>query len=83
VPDDLAGKITIISGALDAVIGRLNGEDYERLYIDGAQLIKALLLEDKIDRMIIVWLPVLLGGGISLFGPTHAHLNVETRTRDV
>ena len=77
VPDDLADRVTIVSGELDVVVNRLNREGYERLYIDGGRLIQSLLQEDKIDTMIIARLPVLLGGGISLFGSTPAHLDFE------
>jgi len=77
VPDELADKVTIVRGELHEVIGRLNTEGYKRLYVDGGELIKALLREDQIDTMVIARLPVLLGGGISLFGPTPAHLHFE------
>jgi len=77
VPDELVGKVTIVSGELGALIDRLNGEGYERLYVDGGELIHSLLREDRIDSMTVARLPVLLGGGISLFGPTRAHLDFE------
>jgi dihydrofolate reductase len=77
VPEELSDKVTIVGGELDVVINQLNEEGYKQLYIDGGELIQSLLREDKIDRMIIARLPVLLGGGISLFGSTNAHLDFE------
>ncbi len=77
VPDELSDKVTIVGGELDVVVKQLNEKGYERLYIDGGELIRSLIQEDKIERMIIARLPVLLGGGIPLFGPTHVHLDFE------
>ena len=77
VPDELAARATVVSGALAEVIARLNGDGFRRLYVDGGELVRSLLREDRIDEMVIARLPVLLGGGIPLFGSTTAHLDFE------
>jgi len=77
VPAELRDKVTLISGELDDVLQRLNDDGYERLYIDGGELIRSLLKEDKIDQMVIARIPVLLGGGTPLFGATPEHLEFE------
>ena len=41
---------------------------YKHLYIDGGLTIQGFLKEDLIDEMIITVIPILLGGGIPLFG---------------
>lgn len=38
------------------------------LYIDGGSVIQSFLKEGLIDELIVATIPVLLGGGISLFG---------------
>ena len=38
------------------------------LYIDGGRTIQNFLKEDLVDEMIITTIPILLGGGIPLFG---------------
>lgn len=77
VPDELAGKATVVSGALAEVIPRLNDGGFRRLCFDGGALVRSLLMDDRIDEMVIARLPVLLGGGIPLFGSTPAHLDFE------
>jgi dihydrofolate reductase len=39
----------------------------QNLYIDGGSTIQGFLKEDLIDEMTITIIPILLGGGISLF----------------
>lgn len=77
VPEKLKGKVTIVKGELEEVITSLAIDGYKKLYIDGGQLIRSLLSEDKIDRMVIARLPVLLGGGIPLFGETRSQLDFQ------
>ena len=77
VPTELTDKVTLVRGDLDCVLQRLNDEGYERLYIDGGELIRALLKKDKIDQMVITRIPVVLGGGAPLFGATPEHLEFE------
>lgn len=50
------------------LVRRLSDEGCRHLYIDGGRLIQSFLQEDLIDDLNISTIPVLLGGGISLFG---------------
>lgn len=68
VPQHLTGKVTIVNGSLNEVLQQLHGKGYYRLYIDGGQTIQAFMAEDLIDELILTRIPVVLGGGIPLFG---------------
>ncbi|MCL1137795.1 dihydrofolate reductase family protein [Shewanella pneumatophori] len=68
VPDELEGKVFLIKGELTEVIATLNSQGYQNLYIDGGKTIQNFLKQDLIDELIITTIPVLLGGGIPLFG---------------
>ena len=46
----------------------IHQKGHHSLYIDGGQVIQSFLKEDLIDEMILTTIPILLGGGHSLFG---------------
>ncbi|MCW8346917.1 dihydrofolate reductase family protein [Vibrio sp. ZSDZ65] len=68
VPKGYEGKVFLINGDLNDIVKDLNTRGYHDLYIDGGVTIQNFLQEDLIDEMIITTIPILLGGGISLFG---------------
>ncbi len=67
VPEALADKVFIVSGLLDDILDEIHQQGHKNLYIDGGLTIQSFLKEDLIDELIITTIPVLLGGGISLF----------------
>lgn len=68
VPQEFADKVELLKGPLSDIVGTLKERGLNELYIDGGKTIQSFLGEDMIDEMIISTIPVLLGGGISLFG---------------
>ena len=50
---------------------------FNRLYIDGGTTIRNFLKEDLIDEMVLTRIPILLGGGSSLFSELPNQLNFE------
>ncbi len=68
VPNDLSEKVFLLSGSPSEVTKTLNGKGYHNLYIDGGRTIQNFLSEDAIDELRITTIPILLGGGHSLFG---------------
>lgn len=82
VADEYKGKAEVISGPLPLVIKTLNERGFFNFYVDGGKTIQSFLVADLIDYMIITQLPILLGGGISLFGTlakplTFEHMNTQ------
>jgi dihydrofolate reductase len=75
VPHGYESKIFLIKGELKAIVEDLNGKGFNNLYIDGGITIQHFLKEDLIDEMIITTIPILLGGGISLFGQLDTPIN--------
>ncbi|MFD2834731.1 dihydrofolate reductase family protein [Gramella sp. AN32] len=67
IPDSLQGKAFLIKGSLTKIIRQIHEKGYYRLYIDGGTTIRNFLKEDLIDEMILTTIPILLGGGTSLF----------------
>lgn len=68
VPAQLMDKVELVSGNVNEVIETINRQGFERIYVDGGKVIQSFLKEDLIDEMIITRIPVILGGGIPLFG---------------
>ena len=83
IPMSLYDEVEIVNGDLNELTERLNGEGYMDLYIDGGRTIQSFLQEDLIDEMIITRVPVVLGGGIPLFGDIGYRLHFRHRETKV
>ncbi|MGB1103512.1 MAG: dihydrofolate reductase family protein [Crocinitomicaceae bacterium] len=68
VPEEIEDKIFIKKGDLNQIMTEIHQAGFKNLYIDGGTTIQGFLEHDLIDEMIITTIPVLLGGGVSLFG---------------
>ncbi|OCQ22178.1 diacylglycerol kinase [Pseudoalteromonas luteoviolacea] len=68
IPKGYEGKVNLVRGDLKEIVLQLNNEGFQQLYIDGGITIQNFLKQDLIDEMIITTIPIVLGGGISLFG---------------
>ena len=68
IPPKAQGKAEIINGPLKDILEQLHQRKHLNIYIDGGRTIQSFLKEDLIDTLIITTLPILLGGGSSLFG---------------
>ncbi|WP_116107356.1 dihydrofolate reductase family protein [Lewinella sp. IMCC34191] len=82
IPPEYADKAKLVQGPLPEVLAQLHRLGHRSLYIDGGRTIQAFLREDLIDELIVTRLPILLGGGIPLFGDLPEHLDwthVSTR----
>ncbi len=77
VPAGYEDKVFLVKGPLDEVLTTLTQQGYKDLYIDGGVTIQNFLKADLIDEMIITTVPVLLGGGLPLFGDLVAPLNFK------
>ena|SRR5436190_24116443 len=64
------------------VVSQLAQRGYEHLYVDGGQVIQQFLRAGLIQHLIITRVPVLIGTGISLFGPVSSDIALRhTATR--
>ena len=77
IPKEYKEKAELIRGPLVEVLKILNQKGYKNLYIDGGFTIQNFLKEDLIDEMIITRIPILLGGGIPLFGELFEKMTFE------
>jgi len=67
VPERLHGRMRVDSGNPQDIVARLASEGCRHLYIDGGATIQRFLQARLINEITITRIPILLGGGISLF----------------
>lgn len=77
IPESHRGKAFLAKGTLTEILNQIHAKGFERLYIDGGTTIQSFLREDLIDEMIISTIPILLGGGFSLFADLPKELEFE------
>lgn len=68
IPAAYQGKAHLVKGSHEEILSQIHQKGYYRLYIDGGTTIQGFLEKDLIDEMIVTRIPILLGGGFSLFG---------------
>jgi len=71
-PQDSSAQVNSISGTPETIVSDLASYGLKNLYIDGGKTIQAFLRAGEIHRLIVTRIPVLLGGGIPLFGELEA-----------
>jgi len=77
VPKELSDKVFLLQGDLKEILSNINKQGYLKLYIDGGQTIQQFFREDLIDELRITTIPILLGGGFSLFGDLPNPIELE------
>ena len=69
--------VEFMSGAPRDIVHRLAQRGMTHLYIDGGITIQRFLNAGLIDRMTVTRVPVIIGEGIPLFGPTSGDVRLE------
>ena len=67
-PQGVPDTVTHSSEPLRDLLKRLSDEGVEQVYVDGGATIQGFLSEDLVDEITVTVIPVILGGGIPLFG---------------
>ncbi len=67
-PENLAGRVTMYSGAIPALLASLAERGLAHAYVDGGATITSFLQLGLLDELCVTQVPVLLGGGLPLFG---------------
>lgn len=83
IPENLRKTVSQMSGKPEDIVKELEKKGYRHLYVDGGKTIQGFLNAGLIDQMTITTIPVLIGSGIPLFGPTNQDIHLkhaESRT---
>lgn len=75
-PETLPDTVSHSSETPRALYDRLSEEGAKHLYIDGGATIQRFLAEGLVDEITVTVIPILLGTGISLFGPLERDLRL-------
>lgn len=77
--DDLpeGGVVERLSGEPTDIYAELESRGYGHLYVDGGITVQRFLDAGLIDSMTVSRLPVLIGEGIPLFGPTSRDIRLD------
>jgi dihydrofolate reductase len=75
IPDSLADYVAITDMEPVALLAALTEEGWQRVYVDGGQVIQSFLNAGLLAEMTLTQVPLLLGQGRPLFGPA----STETR----
>ena len=76
-PDNMKEKVSIHSDGILALFSLLSAKNLNHAYIDGGVTITSFLNEKLINEMTITQAPILLGGGVSLFGELKYPIKLE------
>jgi len=68
LPPALAGRVRRETGEPAEVVARLAAAGARRLYVDGGVTVRSFLAAGRLDDLTVTWIPLLLGGGVPLFG---------------
>ncbi len=80
IPTRLQNTVQVSNLAPRAVMENLSDQGWTRAYIDGGKVIQSFLRENLIQDMILTRIPVLLGGGVPLFGPLDGDIALVHQT---
>ena len=70
-------RVVLHSGSLDGLITQVRKESQKGIWlVGGAAVAQSFLMHKAIDEIIISFIPILLGQGISLFGDTGAESGI-------
>lgn len=83
VPPALTGRVQLLSGSPTEILSEIHRQGYFRLYLDGGQTVQQFLQADLVDELILTVFPLLLGGGVPLFGALPNALHWELRSCSV
>ena len=82
-PKNLGGKVEIHNGGIDRLVSRLEIDGFQHAYIDGGKTITSFLGMGLITDIIITRTPIILGGGIPLFGKLCESIQLNTKSSRV
>jgi dihydrofolate reductase len=79
-PAPRTAVIEHLSGEPPEIVANLEARGIRHIYVDGGITIQRFLQAGLIQRLIITRVPVLIGSGISLFGPVRGDIHLRPVT---
>ncbi len=77
IPHELKDRVRLSDLRPSQMMQKLNFEGWNRAYVDGGKIVQSFLNEGLIQDMTLTHIPILIGDGISLFGPLTRDIDLE------
>lgn len=77
IPEAIADRVTLTDATPPQVMQTLEAQGWRRAYIDGGKLVQSFTRAGLIADITLTRIPILLGGGIPLFGPLDQDIDFE------
>ncbi len=85
VHETMADKVTLTREEPSFLLRTLRQNGYNEIYIDGGKVVQSFMEKGLIDSMTLTHIPIVLGGGVPLFGALpkpqkfeHVHTQILT-----
>lgn len=76
--DDAPATVTPVGGTITSILAEAKQVAGERdVYLDGGNLVQQALEANAVDELIVTVVPILLGGGVRLFGETSTRIPLQ------
>jgi dihydrofolate reductase len=73
----VGASVERMTGAAKAIMATLERRGYRHAYVDGGETIQSFLQARLIQRLTITRVPVIIGSGVPLFGPTTCDIQLK------
>jgi dihydrofolate reductase len=77
LPKERADKVEVLNQTPRDLLKTLTGKGARHVYLDGGKTIQLFLKEGLVDELTITTIPVLIGEGLSLFGPLNQDIKFQ------
>lgn len=77
IPPELSDKVEALQLLPRDLVHELEGRGAKSIYLDGGVTIQRFLRESLVNEMTITTIPILLGGGLPLFGKLEKDVKLE------
>lgn len=79
VPEAAPNSVQLHAGALSTLMEEMAARGLDRLYIDGGRTVQSFLAAGLLREITVTTIPVLVGGGLKLFGDIGAEARLTHR----
>jgi dihydrofolate reductase len=79
-PKELHAGVSLTSDSPNEIKNKLEQAGSRKVYVDGGQTIQSFIRAGLVQEITITRVPILLGGGLALFGKTEADVKLEHLT---